>query len=220
MARHASGEAQIKAAREQLEKAKTADQIRVAQAVLMPLEMGLSLEQTAHAIGRSVGATCRMRTSFIKVAQRKQKPARSKGQLRNRAKASLAEEAEALDQVLKDHTTGGVLVIPHLCRSPRCTACWHATAGASWLLISSTPKAAKPSERNGKKTPGEAGTDRDLLSRGSTPTGNVPRRSLLWPYQRYTQLLGQETSSSHRQSDGHPSIHLCLWGRIATGRTF
>ncbi len=64
MARPASGKDHIEAAKANLKTATTADQLRAAQAVLLPLELGLTLEQTAQAIGRSVGATCRIRTSF------------------------------------------------------------------------------------------------------------------------------------------------------------
>ena len=62
MARPASGADQIEAARASLKNAVTADQLRAAQSVLLPLQLGLSLVQTAQAIGRSVGATCKMRT--------------------------------------------------------------------------------------------------------------------------------------------------------------
>ena len=52
MARPATGVEHIAAARDALLRAKTADEMRAAQAVLLPLEMGLSLEQTGRAIGR------------------------------------------------------------------------------------------------------------------------------------------------------------------------
>ena len=68
MARKASGADQLASARELLRTAKTADELRTAQAVLLPLELGLSLEQTAKAIGRSVGVTCNLRTRYGKVA--------------------------------------------------------------------------------------------------------------------------------------------------------
>ncbi|WP_090580947.1 hypothetical protein [Nitrosomonas sp. Nm58] len=51
--------------------AKTADELRSAQALLLPLlplELGLSLEQTAIAIGRSKGNTCTLRTNYCKRA--------------------------------------------------------------------------------------------------------------------------------------------------------
>ena len=62
MVRLAGGTEQLTQAHEALRKAKTADELRAAQAVVLPLELGLSIEQTAVAIGRSVGVTCTMRT--------------------------------------------------------------------------------------------------------------------------------------------------------------
>lgn len=52
-------------ARDALAKARSAQQLRQAQAVLLPLEHGLSLEQTALVIGRSVAWTRRLRKCFL-----------------------------------------------------------------------------------------------------------------------------------------------------------
>ena len=114
MARRATGQEHVEAARALLRHAKTADELRTAQAVLLPLELGLSLEQTAAAIGRSRTATCLIRTRYCKVASGQRPPARSKHALRNHAKASLVQEANALDDVLREASEGGVLVIPRL----------------------------------------------------------------------------------------------------------
>lgn len=54
MARMAGGKDQLAMAREAIRTAKTADELRAAQAVVLPLELGLSIAQTAIAIGRSV----------------------------------------------------------------------------------------------------------------------------------------------------------------------
>lgn len=114
MARPASEKDQIEAAKTSLKNASTADQLRAAQSVLLPLELGLTLAQTAKAIGRSVGATCRMRTTFCAVATGQRVPAQPKTALRNRAKATLKQEAAVLDKVLHDAHLGGVVVIPRL----------------------------------------------------------------------------------------------------------
>ena len=114
MGRPASGEQQLEQAREQVKVARSAAQLREAQAVLLPLELGLTLEQTSLAIGRSIGATCRMRISFCAVADGRQPPAQAKTNLRNRAKATLEQEAAVLDAVLQDAHLGGVVVIPRL----------------------------------------------------------------------------------------------------------
>lgn len=63
MTRPVSGSNQIEAARTLLKSAKTADELRLAQAVLLPLELDLSVSQTAAAIGRSVGIMCSMSRS-------------------------------------------------------------------------------------------------------------------------------------------------------------
>lgn len=114
MARPVTGHKHLEAARVLLRNAKTAAELRTAQAVLLPLELGLSLEQTATAIGRSRVATCRIRTRYCAVASGQRPPARSKHALRNHAKATLAQEEKVLDEVLRDAGEGGVLVIPRL----------------------------------------------------------------------------------------------------------
>jgi hypothetical protein len=58
MVRTASGLEHIEAARKLLKAARSADELRLAQSILLPLELGLSIAQTALAIGRSSGATC------------------------------------------------------------------------------------------------------------------------------------------------------------------
>lgn len=114
MARTASGTEHVEAAYALLHGAKTADELRLAQAVLLPLEWGLSIEQTAQIIGRSPGTTCTMRTRFAKVASGHAEAPRSKRDLRNRAHAELTREAEILDEVLAQATAGGVVTIPHI----------------------------------------------------------------------------------------------------------
>ena len=114
MARPASGSEHIEAARKLLKTARTADELRLAQSVLLPLELGLSIEQTAQAIGRSSGATCTMRTRFGKVASGLMASPRSKRELRNRANADLQRERQILDEVLTHAASGGVIVIPQI----------------------------------------------------------------------------------------------------------
>ena len=114
MARIAGGKDQLAMAREALRKAKTADELRAAQAVVLPLELGLSIAQTAIAIGRSVGVTCTMRTRYSKIARQEAVPPVSKRQLRNRARLSLEEEGAMLDAVLEQATQGGVVIVPPL----------------------------------------------------------------------------------------------------------
>ena len=54
MARTASGKDVLEKAKEYLSKAKTAEELRQAQTVILPLEYGFSIEQTAAITGISV----------------------------------------------------------------------------------------------------------------------------------------------------------------------
>jgi hypothetical protein len=114
MARKAGGYEQIEAAKKLLHDAKTATEIRMAQAVLLPLEMGLSLEQTAKIIGRSVTATCNCRNRFLRSSHEESSVSNPKRFMRNRAYLSLEDEARMLDDLLPDATKGGVIIIPPL----------------------------------------------------------------------------------------------------------
>ena len=114
MARTAGGGKELAWAREQVSKARSADDLRHAQAILLPLELGLSLEQTALAIGRSVSLTCKLRNRKRRERANEIPVRKTNRELRNRAGASLAQEAALLDQVLADASGGGVVVIPSL----------------------------------------------------------------------------------------------------------
>lgn len=61
MGRPARGAEVLDIAQEMILRAKTIEALRQAQAVVLPLAYGLSLEQTARVIGRSVVWTCRLR---------------------------------------------------------------------------------------------------------------------------------------------------------------
>jgi len=114
MARTASGAEQLDIARAAIRTAKTADELRAAQAVVFPLELGLSIAQTAIAIGRSVGVTCNLRTRYSKIVRKEIAPPVSKKELRNRARLSLGEESAMLDEILAQATQGGVVIVPPL----------------------------------------------------------------------------------------------------------
>ena len=85
MTRTASGTDHIEAAREQHMSVRRADELRLAQSVLLPLELGLSIEQTTQAISPSPGATCTMCPGFGKVQSREMAAQRNKRHLRNSA---------------------------------------------------------------------------------------------------------------------------------------
>lgn len=53
-------------AKDCLAKARTVTELRQAQAVVFPLELGFSMERTAMMIGISKGWACNLRTKFIR----------------------------------------------------------------------------------------------------------------------------------------------------------
>ena len=114
MARQASGVEHLDEAHALMMRAKTADELRTAQAVLLPLVLGLSLEQTALAIGRSTSAACAMRMRFCRIAEGSLEPPRSKRELRNRALASLEQERRMLAAVCGRSRRAGSTLVPRL----------------------------------------------------------------------------------------------------------
>ena len=114
MARPFTGQGSLEAARKARDEARTADELRIALAVLLPLEAGLNLTQTALVLGRSRHTTCALRTDFCARASGLRATRRKKAELRNRAKSTLQAEAAALDAALAGAAEGAVLVIPCL----------------------------------------------------------------------------------------------------------
>ena len=95
MARPATGRAFIETAKERIASAKTVEALRAAQALLLPLEFGLSLEQTAAIIGLSRSRTGKIRMQF-KLVETGAVQIRTKKELRNHARMSLEEETKFL----------------------------------------------------------------------------------------------------------------------------
>jgi Winged helix-turn helix len=114
MARTAGGEQQLDWAREQVAAARSADELRQAQAILLPLELGLSLDATARAIGRSVSLTCKLRNRRRRELALEIPTKQPKSALRNRAINTLEREAALIDEILVQAAQGGVVVIPSL----------------------------------------------------------------------------------------------------------
>jgi hypothetical protein len=59
------GDAVLINAREAIASAKTVEQLRQAQAVVLPLDYAMSLADTARVIGVSPGWACQLRKRFI-----------------------------------------------------------------------------------------------------------------------------------------------------------
>lgn len=74
MSRTPTGVELLQQARNAVKQAKTIEDLRIAQAVLLPLEFGLSIRQTGLALGRSATWVSRSRCEFIKQSQRNELP--------------------------------------------------------------------------------------------------------------------------------------------------
>jgi transposase len=113
MARPATGREFVEAAKEKIASAKTVEALRAAQALLLPLEFGLSLEQTAVVIGLSKSRTGKLRTRFQRIEAGAEQAKTKKG-LRNHARMSLDEEVQFLAPFVTQAQATGILPIHEL----------------------------------------------------------------------------------------------------------
>ncbi len=108
MARPPRGHEMLSIAQQRLAKTDDATELRILQAVVFPLDHGMSTQETARAIGRSTRWVTMARNKYIRDAG--ERP--GKGQaIRNRAHMSLMEEKEFLAPFFEKARCGGVLVV-------------------------------------------------------------------------------------------------------------
>ena len=110
MARPASGKEVLGIAKEFLKRARSAEELRQAQAVILPLEFGFSMQQVAEVIGVSPGWACHLRTQFIHSGGVRPESKPKHGG-RRRENMSRAEEEIFLAPFLEKAAAGGILVI-------------------------------------------------------------------------------------------------------------
>ena len=110
MARIARGHVFLDQALQSIANAKTVEQLRQAQAVVLPLRNGLSLERTAEIIGVSRNWACRLRNRFMqgKFAQDVNKPARGG---RRRQNFTHEQEVKLLEPFLEQASKGQILIV-------------------------------------------------------------------------------------------------------------
>ena len=128
MARPARGHELLEKARQLLAKTTDADELRTLQAVVFPLANGMSTQDTAQAIGRSIRWVTNARNEFIRNGGALKKECK---RIRNRAYMSKEEEEAFLAPFFEKARCGGILVVSvihdaleqHLGRKPaRATA--------------------------------------------------------------------------------------------------
>ncbi|MEI6601820.1 MAG: winged helix-turn-helix domain-containing protein [Comamonadaceae bacterium] len=111
MSRPATGDDQVlMSARKVIESAQTVEQLRQAQAVVLPLDFGMSLSDTAQVIGVSPGWACQLRRRFMQGKLVGTPDAPTPGG-RKRENMTVQEEREFLAPFLESAAVGGVLVV-------------------------------------------------------------------------------------------------------------
>ena len=112
MSRTATGHEVLEQAKSLLKTARTVEELRQAQAVVLPLEFGMSLDDTAQVTGLSKGWVNRLRVQFIR-DEGKPKPSHTRGG-RMRENLSREEEAQFLQPFLEQAKGGGILVVQEI----------------------------------------------------------------------------------------------------------
>lgn len=109
MARPARGAELLEKAKEALKKARTVEELRQAQAVLLPLVFDFSMAQVASVIGVSRGWACQLRTRFIRSGGLPDRRCQRGG--RRRENMSKEEEAAFLTPFFDKEARCGTLAV-------------------------------------------------------------------------------------------------------------
>lgn len=110
MARTAGGQPWIEAARTAVRQAESVHELRMAQAMLLPGEFGLSFAQVAAVIGQSVATVPRLRAEFAR-AQAGEELARTRRGGRRNAYLTLEQEAAVLQPFRERAASAGMVVV-------------------------------------------------------------------------------------------------------------
>ena len=113
MGRPMRGAELLDMAQEMIRQAKTIDELRQAQAVVLPLAYGLSLDETAQAIGQSVTWTSRLRNRFL-AGEIVGDGQRQHAGGRRRENLSIEQECEILAPFFARASAGGIPVVPQI----------------------------------------------------------------------------------------------------------
>jgi len=173
MARTASGHDFLDMAKELLTKARTAKELRQAQAVILPLEFNLSLDQTSAIIGVSKGWACQLRNEFIRTNGKTEDKKPHGG--RRRENLSLEQEAAFLVPFTEKAKDGGILVVSEirdalqarLGRTVALASAYNLLHRHDWRKLvpdKRHPKSDPEAQEAFKKTPGNADRDQQRVA--------------------------------------------------------
>ncbi len=228
MARLAGGHKFLEAAVTQAANAKTVSELRMAQALLVPLKFGLSLDDTSVALGLSKSWTLRLRQRFGRIQSGQEQPKTHQG-LRNRARMTLEEEAALLAPYLDLARQGGVIIVPplkakleeSLGRSMALSAVYRMLHRHGWRKLAPDkrhPESDPVAQEEWKKTPRNDQPSQRALRPAGTAEAHVSGRGTIWAYLANAILLVSKAFPPTHASDGDAGIHLCLCGGVTVGR--
>jgi transposase len=182
--------------------------------VVLPLDYGLSLAQTARVIGRSVGWTCRLRNRFLagEIVGDGQRQARGG---RRRQNMTADQEREVLAPFLDRAHTGGILVVGQvkaeleasLGRRMALSSVYNLLHRHGWRKLAPDrrhPHSDPLAQAEWKKTPRAARPHWRALARARPDQVDVPGRGALRPHQRRAPLLGAQTDAPAMPSHADP----------------
>lgn len=110
MGRRASGREALERAKKVLSTARTVGELRQAQALILPLEFGHSLKETAAILGVSKGWACQLRRQFISMGDNDAGKKAGRGG-RRRENLSYEEEKAFLAPFIEKAASGGILIV-------------------------------------------------------------------------------------------------------------
>lgn len=116
MARPASGKEVLAKAQEVAANARTVEELRQAQSVILPLKFGFSMEEVASVTGISKGWACQLRTRFIRSGGKSSVAERKRGG-RRRENMNKEEESSFLAPFFDKAAQGGILVAGEIKRA-------------------------------------------------------------------------------------------------------
>jgi len=182
MARTASGPQLLEKAKELLSNARTAKEVRQAQAVILPLEFKMSLEQTSAITGISKNWVCRLRTEFIHANGNIERKKSHGG--RRRENMSRTEESIFLEPFIEKARVGGILIVSEIKDALEARLGRPVARASTYNLLHRNdwrklvpdkhhPKSDPEAQQAFKKTPGNAGQDRRRVAGRKTNKADV-----------------------------------------------
>ena len=169
MARKPSGHQLLEKAKELLASARTAKDMRQAQAVILPLEFNMSLDRTSAITGISKNWVCHLRTEFIHANGNIERKKSHGG--RRRENLSRVDESLFLAPFIEKARAGGILIVSEikdalevrLGRTVALASVYNLLHRHDWRKLvpdKRHPKSDPEAQEAFKKTPGNAGQDK------------------------------------------------------------